>query len=143
MSLDLSIVTDTEMLIGSSFEGGTETAERVLAPKTGETILDLPEASPSSRSTAPSPPRRKAFASWSRTTPGVRSGLLLKLADAIEAEAASFAALEALNCGKPDRAVLNDEIPGRSIDCYRFFAGAVRVDDRAAPQANIWPAIPR
>ena len=36
-----------------------------------------------------------------------------------------FAALEALNCGKPIHAVRNDELPA-IIDCYRFFAGAVR-----------------
>ena len=37
----------------------------------------------------------------------------------------AFAALEALNCGKPINAVLNDEIPA-IVDCWRFFAGAVR-----------------
>ena len=47
------------------------------------------------------------------------------VADRIEAEAAEFAALEALNCGKPINAVLNDEIPA-IVDCWRFFAGAVR-----------------
>ena len=35
----------TEMLIGSKFEKGTETEEQILNPKTGETILGLPEAS--------------------------------------------------------------------------------------------------
>ena len=77
------------------------------------------------RSRPPSQPPSSAFASWSRTTPAQRSGYLLKIADRIEAEARSFAALEALNCGKPINAVLNDEIPA-IVDCYRFFAGAVR-----------------
>ena len=35
---------DTEMLIGAKFEKGTEAGEPVLNPKTGATILDLPEA---------------------------------------------------------------------------------------------------
>ena len=130
MALDLSIVSDTKMLIGTSFEGGTETAERVLAPKTGETILDLPEASPGQIDAAVAA-AGKAFASWSRTPLGVRSGLLLKLADAIEAEAESFAALEALNCGKPYPAVLRDELPA-VVDCFRFFAGAARVQSGSA-----------
>ena len=43
----------------------------------------------------------RAFATWSRTTPGERAALILKLADKIEAEAEDFATLEALNCGKP------------------------------------------
>ena len=114
----------TEMLIGSKFEKGTEAEEQILNPKTGETILDLPEASQSQIEAAVAA-AEKALATWSRTTPAQRSGYLLKIADRIEAEAEAFSALEALNCGKPINAVLNDEIPA-IVDCYRFFAGAVR-----------------
>ncbi len=115
---------DTEMFIGSKFEKGTEAEEAILNPKTGETILNLPEASQAQIDAAVAA-AEKAFAAWSRTTPGERSGYLLKIADRIEAEAEAFAALEALNCGKPINAVLNDEIPA-IVDCWRFFAGAVR-----------------
>ena len=38
-------------------------------------------------------------------------------------------ALEALNCGKPRIRVLQDEMPA-IVDCFRFFAGAVRIDAR-------------
>jgi len=115
---------DTQMLIGSRFEAGTETEERVLNPKTGETVLNLPEASLGQIDAAVDA-AEKAFSSWSQTTPSQRSAYLLKIADAIEKDAEGFAALEALNCGKPINAVLNDEIPA-IVDCYRFFAGAVR-----------------
>jgi aminobutyraldehyde dehydrogenase len=115
---------DTQMLIGSKFEAGTETAEAVLNPRTGATILDMPEASQGQIDKAVAA-AEKAFATWSRTTPAQRSVYLLKIAERIEAEAKEFAALEALNCGKPVNAVLNDEIPA-IVDCYRFFAGAVR-----------------
>ncbi|TRB21275.1 gamma-aminobutyraldehyde dehydrogenase [Rhizobium rhizogenes] len=115
---------DTQMLIGSRFEAGTETEEHILNPKTGETVLNLPEASLGQIDAAVDA-AEKAFTSWSQTTPGQRSAYLLKIADAIEREAEGFAALEALNCGKPINAVLNDEIPA-IVDCYRFFAGAVR-----------------
>ena len=115
---------DTQMLIGSRFEAGTETEERVLNPKTGETVLNLPEASLGQIDAAVDA-AEKAFTSWSQTTPSQRSAYLLKIADAIERDAEGFAALEALNCGKPINAVLNDEIPA-IVDCYRFFAGAVR-----------------
>ena len=57
--------------------------------------------------------------------PAERSAALLRIADRIEAEADGFAALEALNCGKPINAMRNDEIPA-IVDCWRFFAGAVR-----------------
>jgi aminobutyraldehyde dehydrogenase len=115
---------DTEMLIGSKFEKGAEAGEPVLNPKTGASILDLAEASEAQVNAAVAA-AEKAFATWSRTTPAQRSGYLLKIADRIEAEALEFAALEALNCGKPINAVLNDEIPA-IVDCWRFFAGAVR-----------------
>jgi len=115
---------DTQMLIGSSFEAGTETDEHILNPKTGETVLDLPEASTAQIDKAVDA-AEAAFASWSQTTPAQRSNYLLKIADAIEKDANGFAALESLNCGKPINAVLNDEIPA-IVDCYRFFAGAVR-----------------
>lgn len=115
---------DTQMLIGSKFERGTETEEAILNPRTGEAILSLPEASPAQIEAAVAA-AEKAFVTWSKTTPAQRSAYLLKIADRIEAEAAEFARLEALNCGKPINAVLNDEIPA-IVDCYRFFAGAVR-----------------
>ncbi|MBW8321890.1 MAG: gamma-aminobutyraldehyde dehydrogenase, partial [Rhizobium sp.] len=115
---------DTQMLIGSKFEAGTETEEKVLNPKTGDTILDLPEASLAQVDAAVDA-AEKAFDSWSATTPSQRSAYLLKIADAIEQDAAGFAALESLNCGKPINAVLNDEIPA-IVDCWRFFAGAIR-----------------
>ncbi len=115
---------DTKMLIGSSFEAGVETEETIFNPKTGGTILELPEASQAQIDRAVAAANH-AFKSWSQTTPAERSGYLLKIAAAIEADAQGFAALEALNCGKPINAVLNDEIPA-IVDCYRFFAGAVR-----------------
>jgi len=115
---------DTQMLIGSAFEAGKDAPEHILNPKTGETIVDLPEASADQIDRAVAA-AEKAFATWSRTTPAERSGYLLQIADRIEAEADGFAALEALNCGKPINAARGDEIPA-IVDCYRFFAGAVR-----------------
>lgn len=115
---------DTQLLIGSRFEAGTEADEHILNPRTGGKIVDLPEASHAQVEAAVDA-AEKAFTTWSQTTPGERSNYLLKIADAIEKDADGFAALEALNCGKPINAVRNDEIPA-IVDCWRFFAGAVR-----------------
>src|SRR6478609_3954261 len=115
---------DTDMLLGAKFAAGTEATETVLNPKTEETIVDLPEASTAQIDAAVNA-AEKAFASWSRTTPAERSALLLKLADAIERDAEAYAVLEALNTGKPRIRVLQDEMPA-IVDCFRFFAGAVR-----------------
>jgi aminobutyraldehyde dehydrogenase len=113
------------MLIGSSFTAGAGEAEPVVNPKTGAKILDLAGASADQVDKAVAA-AAQAFDSWSRTTPAQRSALMLRLADRIEAEGASFAELEALNCGKPLNAVKNDEMPA-IVDCLRFFAGAARV----------------
>ncbi|MDW5313063.1 gamma-aminobutyraldehyde dehydrogenase [Rhizobium sp. PL01] len=115
---------DTQLLIGSTFEAGTEAEELILNPRTGGKIIDLAEASQSQIERAVDA-AEKAFVTWSMTTPGERSGYLLKIADAIEKDADAFAALEALNCGKPINAVRNDELPA-IVDCWRFFAGAIR-----------------
>ena len=114
----------TQLLIGSAFEAGQEAAEAILNPRTGALILEVPEASTAQVDRAVAA-ARKAFEGWSRTTPAERSAALLRIADRIEAEADAFAALEALNCGKPINAARGDEIPA-IVDCYRFFAGAVR-----------------
>ncbi len=119
----------TSLLIGSKFEAGQEAREQILNPRTGGLILEVPEASNAQVDRAVAA-ARKAFDGWSRTTPAERSAALLRIADRIERDAHDFAALEALNCGKPINAALNDEIPA-IVDCYRFFAGAVRTQHGA------------
>ena len=115
---------DTRLLIGAAFEAGQEVPEPILNPRSGALILEVPEASTAQVDRAVAAARR-AFDLWSRTTPAERSAALLRIADRIEAEADSFAALEALNCGKPINAARNDELPA-VVDCFRYFAGAVR-----------------
>ena len=68
---------------------------------------------------------RVAFKKWSRTSPAERSGLLLKLADAIDDKAQELAKLESLNTGKPYHLSLNDELPAVS-DVFRYYAGTCR-----------------
>jgi aminobutyraldehyde dehydrogenase len=115
---------DVSLRIGDQFEGGRGTSERVINPRNGVVIAEVPEASPEQVSAAIGA-AEKAFQSWSRTTPSERSQMLLKLADSIEVEAESFADLESLNTGKPRHLALGDEIPS-VVDCFRFFAGAAR-----------------
>lgn len=115
---------ETSLLIGAEFQEGQGTSEDVRNPRTGEVIVKIPEASVGQVTEAVEA-ADSAFASWSRTTPGERAAMLLKLADTIERHAEIYADLEAMNCGKPRHLFLNDEIPG-IVDCFRFFAGAVR-----------------
>src|SRR5579863_1994348 len=110
---------NTALRIGAKFEAGEETVERIVNPRTGELITEVPEAS-SRQTEAAVSAAQAAFSAWSRTTPGERSLLLLKLADRIESNAEDYARLESLNCGKPYPLVLRDEIPA-IVDCFRFF----------------------
>ena len=115
---------DKRMLIGDMFLPGTGEVEQIIDPRTGALLHEIPGASTDQVNLAVSA-AVKAFDGWSRTAPGERARLLLKVADAIEADAAGFAALEAANTGKPYHMMLNDEMPS-IVDCFRFFAGAVR-----------------
>ncbi|HYM82610.1 MAG TPA: aldehyde dehydrogenase family protein, partial [Candidatus Dormibacteraeota bacterium] len=65
-----------------------------------------------------------AFETWQKTTPQERMGMLLKLADAVEARTDELAALEASQTGKPLNVAAVD-IPAVA-DNLRFFAGAAR-----------------
>ncbi|MCU1475066.1 aminobutyraldehyde dehydrogenase [Amnibacterium sp.] len=75
---------------------------------------------------------RDAFGVWSETTPSERQLALFRIADAMEARAEEFAALESKDTGKPLASLVADEILV-SVDQIRFFAGAARVlEGRAA-----------
>ena len=112
----------------SDWDGETEP---VLNPATGEEIARAPRSSAEEVGRAVAAARR-AFATWSLSTPAQRSQALLALADLVEEHAGEIARLEALNAGKPIEAVKNDEIPVMA-DNLRFFAGAARcLEGRAA-----------
>ncbi len=114
----------TRLLIDGAFVAGEGAVETILNPATGETITEVPEASPAQIDAAVAA-AEKAFPAWARTTPAERSAMLAKVADALEARAEEFAKLESANCGKPLQRVQEDELPA-IIDCFRFFAGAAR-----------------
>lgn len=115
---------DTRLLIGSSLVDGQGQTEDILNPFTGESIVQVPEASPEQVDQAVAA-ARQAFEFWSRTTPAERSAALLALADLIERHADEFVTLEALNCGKPRHLVAAEEVPA-VVDVIRYFAGAAR-----------------
>ena len=118
------VALPTELLIDGAFIAGEGEPEKVLNPSTGETLVEVREASPDQVHKAVSAAHR-AFDAWSETTPMERSRLLLKLADAVESRGEAFARLESLNCGKPYARALGDEIPAVA-DVFRYFAGAAR-----------------
>jgi aminobutyraldehyde dehydrogenase len=115
---------NTKLLVNGKLIKGNGDDQGVLDPATGKVIAHVHEASEEQIVKAVQS-ASKAFPGWAATVPKDRATLLYKLADRIEAEAAEFAKLESLNCGKPYAAALNDEIPAIA-DVFRFFAGACR-----------------
>ena len=102
-------------------EGATEP---VLNPATGQEIGQAPASGAQDVDRAVAAARR-AFETYSQTTPGQRQDVLLKLADVLEQHGDELAELESANAGKPLQAVKDDEI-GAMVDNLRFFAGAAR-----------------
>ncbi|GGF04240.1 gamma-aminobutyraldehyde dehydrogenase [Mycetocola zhadangensis] len=67
-----------------------------------------------------------AFATWKRTTPSQRQAMLLKIADAMEANADELVEAQHRNTGQPREAIRVEEVIA-GADHLRFFAGAARV----------------
>ena len=96
----------------------------VLNPATGETIAEVPVATPEDVDRAVAA-ARGAFGGWSTRTPAERAGARGKIADAVEAHSGELAEIEARNAGKPVHAMKAGEMPA-CVDNLRFFAGAAR-----------------
>ncbi|MFI9251933.1 aminobutyraldehyde dehydrogenase [Streptomyces sp. NPDC053069] len=68
---------------------------------------------------------QEALPGWSAATPAQRQSALLRIADALERQAAAVASAEVTDTGKPRALFLADELPG-IVDVLRYFAGAAR-----------------
>ncbi len=97
----------------------------VINPATGEVYAQAPASGAEDVDRAMRA-ADQAFASWRDSTPGERQVALLKIADALEARADEFVAVECENTGKPMHLTAEEELPP-SVDELRFFAGAARV----------------
>jgi len=110
-----------------------ETVE-VVNPATEAVIGEVPKGSEADVDRAAAA-ARGAFDAWSQTTPGERSTMLYKFADAVESHAAELSKVESENVGKP-KGVADFDVTF-SIDNLRFFAGAARVvEGKAAGEYN-------
>ncbi|ALB62680.1 4-aminobutyraldehyde dehydrogenase [Cronobacter condimenti 1330] len=114
----------SQLLINGALVEGQGERLPVYNPATGEVLIEIAEASAQQVDAAVNA-ADAAFETWRLTTPKARAEALLKLADAIEANAGILAQLESKNCGKPLHCVAGDEIPAVA-DVFRFFAGAAR-----------------
>src|SRR5437899_858664 len=121
-----------EMFIGGEWVSGSGSAsQEIINPATGEVIAEVPKGTEADVDRAVKA-ARKAYTECFETVPKERSAMLLKLADAILADAEEMANIESANVGKPRALFLSDEMPP-CVDNLRFFAGAARtLEGRAA-----------
>jgi 1-pyrroline dehydrogenase len=121
-----------QMFIGGEWvDGSGSESQQIINPATGEVIAEVPKGVEADVDRAVKA-ARKAYVEWFETTPRERSELLLKLAEAVNADGEELANLESANVGKPRALFLSDELPP-CVDHLRFFAGAARLlEGRAA-----------
>src|SRR5690349_1232694 len=112
----------TRLLIGGQWVDGAAGAEiDVINPYTGQKIVSVAEAREEDVDRAVEA-AKKAAPVWAGMAAHERGRLLLKLADAIEADADHLTRLEAMNTGHPIRDCQNLDLP-RTALCFRYFGG--------------------
>lgn len=90
-----------------------------VCPANGEKLADVSAATPEDVDRAVKV-ATEAFKTWSKTSPAERAALLLKIADAIDANVERLATVEMLDNGKPFRETRNIDIrPVRSLPLLR------------------------
>ncbi|RQR62520.1 aldehyde dehydrogenase family protein [Burkholderia sp. Bp9125] len=92
-----------------------------LNPHDNTVIADVAMASPADVDRAIAAAKR-AFPAWARMSAMSRGNLLLRLADAIEANAERLAHLESLDTGHPIRDTRHLDVP-RTAATFRYFGG--------------------
>ena len=109
---------------GKSVDGASGETTTLINPATGEAFATAPKSNAADVDKAMNA-ASDAFVDWRDSTPSERQRALLKIADAIEARADEFVAIESENCGKPMGLTASEEVPPM-VDQIRFFAGAAR-----------------
>ncbi len=131
----MSAVSELRNFVGGEYAApGTDHFSDVVDPATAQVVARAPISGAVDVDAAYAAADAAFRTSWGRTTPAERQLALLRIADAIEARAEEFVALEARQTGKPLAVTASEEIPPM-LDQLRFFAGAARVlEGRAAAE---------
>ena len=124
---------ETRLFIGGEFIDSAEGGRiQVLNPHDNSVLAEVSEARQTDVDRAVEA-ARQAFPAWKRMSAAERGRLLLRLADAIEADAEYLAKLETLDTGHPIRDTRGLDAP-RTAATFRYYAGmADKIDGRVAP----------
>ena len=99
-------------------------------PATGEKLAECAEATKEDVDAAVQA-AWAAFPAWRDMGTAQRAGILEKIADIIDENAEHLAAVESMDNGKPIRETMTIDVP-YSSDHFRYFAGAIRVEEGSA-----------
>ncbi len=99
----------------------------VITPTTGEVFTQAAHSTKEDLELAVDA-ASKAFETWSKTTATQRSIILNKIADRLEENLESIAAVETYDNGKAVRETLNADIP-LAIDHFRYFGSVIRAEE--------------
>ena len=127
------LAIETRLFIRGEFTDALEGGRiPVLNPHDNSLLAEVSEAKAADVDRAVAA-ARKAFPAWRRMAAADRGRLLLKLADAIERDAAYLAELESLDTGHPIRDTSTLDVP-RTAATFRYFGGmADKVQGHVVP----------
>ena len=113
---------ESRLFIGGEFTDALDGGRiPILNPHDNSLLAEVAEATPADIDRAVAA-ARKAFPAWKRMAAADRGRLLLKLADAIEADAGYLSELESLDTGHPIRDTRALDVP-RTAVTFRYFGG--------------------
>ncbi len=122
MEVGVPLDIETRLFIGGEFTDALEGGRiPVFNPHDNSLLAEVSEAMPADIDRAVAA-ARKAFPAWKRMSGAERGRLLLKLADAIEADAPYLAELESRDTGHPIRDTRSLDVP-RTAVTFRYFGG--------------------
>ncbi len=122
-----AVKTYQQFIGGEWVDSSTGETEPDINPATEETVAMIQVSSREDADRAVEAAQKAYDEVWFDTPPKERSAMLLKLADAIDADAEELARLESIDVGKPI-SVSAADIPFIT-DNIRFFAGAARLQE--------------
>ncbi len=124
-------MTELKMIIdGKEVESASRQRIDVINPATEKVVGSVPKGTAEDVDRAVKA-ARAAYKKWSRITPGERSTLLLKLADALDKDVQRLGEMETSQTGKPLKLSLNSDLPFAN-DNIRFMGAQARILDGTA-----------
>lgn len=120
------MITKKLFIDGAWVDGSEGKTFKSINPATGEVIAEIAEASVEDARAAIAAAKKSFYETreWRDMDSQARGDMLLKIADAIEANKDELARLDAIDMGKPLREAECDVDDG--IHCYRYYASLIK-----------------